>query len=100
MGNVNIYELKAAADNMVSESKAIMNYALRQSVSLDYLGSVDSDDLKAMTSMKHVFDSFETFIKNETDAIGEMYERQKKIDNKLDEISRKLDKLDRLDKHE
>ena len=92
MSNVNIYELKVAANDMVSESKAIMNYALRQSMSLDYLGSVDSDDLKAMTSMKHVFDSFEKFIKVQTDAIGEMYESQEKTDKKLDEIIKKLDK--------
>lgn len=100
MSNVNIYELKAAANDMMHEGKEIMNYALKQSMSLDYLGSLDPDDLKAMTSMKHIFDSFEKYITVEADALREMYERQEKIDNKLDEISRKLDKLDRLGKHE
>ena len=91
MSNVNVYELKAAANNMMDESEAIMNYALKQSMDLNYLGSLDSDDLKAMASVKHIFDSFKTFITVEADAISEMYMRQEKIDRKLDEISKRLD---------
>ena len=100
MGNVNIYELKAAVNDVMSESEAIVNYALKQSIDLNYLGSLDSDDLKVMTSAKHIFDSFKTFITVEADAITEMYERQEKINKKLDTINDKLDKLNRLSKHE
>ena len=95
MSNVNIYELKVAANDMMDESESIMNYALRQTMDLNYLGSLDPDDLKAIASVKHIFDSFKTFITVEADAISEMYMRQEKIDRKLDEINKKLDKLDK-----
>lgn len=100
MGNVNIYELKTAANDVMNESKEIMNYALKQSMDLNYLGSLDSDDLRMMAGLKHILDSLETFISVECDAIKEMYERQEKIDKKLDTINEKLDKLNRLGKHE
>lgn len=100
MGNVNIYELKSAANDVMNESKEIMNYALKQSMDLNYLGSLESDDLKMMAGLKHIFDSLETLVTIECDVIKEMYERQEKIDKKLDTINDKLDKLNKLGKHE
>lgn len=93
MENVNIYELKSAANDMMNESEEIMNYAIKQTMNLDYLEYLDPDDLKAYASMKHVFDAFKKFVTVEADAMTAMYERQKEIDRKLDEINEKLDKL-------
>ncbi len=93
MENVNIYELRSAADDMMRESEEIMNWAIKQSMDLNSLGSLDPDDLKAYGSLKRVFDAFKKFITVEADATREAYERQKEIDKKLDEINRKLDRL-------
>jgi len=93
MENVNIYELKSAANDMMRESEEIINYAIKQTMDLDHLGYLDSDDLKAYASMKHVFDAFKKYVLVAADASKEVYERQKEIDRKLDKINEKLDKL-------
>lgn len=93
MENVNIYELRSAANDMMRESEEIMNWAIKQSMDLDHLGTLDPDDLKTYGSLKRVFDAFKKFIAVEADATREAYERQKEIDKKLDEINRKLDRL-------
>ncbi len=98
MGKVNIYGLTTAANDIMNKSKEVMNYALKQSIDLNYLGSLDSldsNDLKMMASLKHILDSLEKFITVECDAITEMYERQEKIDKKLDTINDKLNKLNK-----
>lgn len=100
MENVNIYELKSAANDIMNGSEEIMNLAIKQAVDLDSLERMSSDELKTYGSLKRVFDAFKKFITVEADAITAMYEKQKDIDRKLDEINRKLDRLDRLGKHE
>lgn len=99
MENVNIYELREAADDMMRESEEIINWAIKSSMDLDHLGSLDPDDLKTYGSLKRGFDAFKKFVKVETDATTATYKRQEEIDRKLDEIDDKLDEISKkLDK--
>lgn len=96
MENVNIWELKLSASEMTSEIEEVMNWAIKSSMDLDHLGSLDPDDLKTYGNLKRTYDAFKKFITVAADASTETYERQKEIDRKLDEINKKLDKLDKL----
>jgi hypothetical protein len=100
MRDVNIYELRTAANDMMNESEELLNCAIRQSVTFEDLASLDADALKAMASMKQAWDSCKTFNRVSVDATTAMYERQEKIYKKLGEINWKLGEINKkLDKH-